>query len=143
MSFSSKSSGSFNDNKNQMGNRKPSPYKYRKPTRISTTFRGGVDELQFHYYDCSSFQDADRYINTTKEIIEHIGRTYNDPGDIKATLDNMTKFVIPMPSDPAFAYKPIIRDDGTIRVTAREQVSHMEDLISRQEINVYVKRKAN
>ena len=48
-----------------------------------------------------------------------------------------------MPSDPAFAYKPIIRDDGTIRVTAREQVSHMEDLISRQEINVYVKRKAN
>ena len=121
---------------------------YRKKLRkksngaTSSGFKGGIDELKGHYYDCSSYQQADRFITTSKAIAEHIGRTYKDGGDIRSTFDNMVRFVIPPPTDPENNYTDIVNDiTGAVVTTARAQVTYMEEEISHHEINIYIKRK--
>ena len=51
----------------------------------------------------------------------------------------MTKFTIPLTADPADNYTDKIDSSGKVIQTARDEVTYMEDIISRQEIQVYVK----
>ena len=115
---------------------------FRRQPKSSVGFKGGIEELRNQYFDCTSYLQADQFITTSKAICEHVGRTYQDPGDIRATLDNMTRIIIPMPQDPADKYSDIMDLQGNVTLTAREQVTYMEDILARQEVALYVKRKA-
>lgn len=77
----------------------------------------------------------------TKDIREHIGRTYKDGGDIRSTVENMTRYVIQPPLDPSAGYTDTTDANGNV-VKARDQFTFMEKEIFKQEINIYVKRKA-
>ncbi len=47
-----------------------------KPSKgkILNSLPGVLSELKQHYYYFSIFQQADRYITTTKAIVDHVGR---------------------------------------------------------------------
>ena len=104
-------------------------------------FSGGCDALNGHYFDCSIYSQADRFVNTLKEIIECVGRTYKYGGDIRATIDNDKLYKVPVPHDPADDYQDILTANGRVSKTARDQVSFVENETFRQEIQSYVKRK--
>ena len=55
-------------------------------------------ELADHYFDCNSFNEADRYINTKEKIIQYLGIKYG--GDARATLEKMELYQVPVPKDP-------------------------------------------
>ena len=61
--------------------------------------------MRRYYYDCSFESQGDKFVTTSKAIIGYVGREYTYGGDIRATLENMTPFMIPTPSDPAENYK--------------------------------------
>ena len=104
-------------------------------------FVGGIAELQAHFYDCATNRQADQYVNTTKQIVEHIGRTYKNGGDIRATLDEGALFQILKPEDPSDGYQDLLTSTGKVIKTARQQIPYVEDEIFKQEINNYVRRK--
>ena len=121
--------------------RRRSSYRANKVSRYITPFEGGIDDLKGHYYDCSSGKQADRYVNTTRQITEYVGREYKYGGDIRATIENMTLFNIPKPEDPSDQYQLITKRDGTV-VTAREKVSYTDSEVFKHEINEYMRRKS-
>ena len=105
-------------------------------------FKGGVEELHNHYFDCASVQSADRFVTTLKAIYEHVGRTYQEGGDIRSTLENLKQCVIDPPIDPADSYSDILTNNNRVSKTARDQVPYLDNEVFRQEINTYVKQKA-
>ena len=50
----------------------------------------------------------DRYVNTTKAIKEHIGRSYTNGGDAQSSLDVMALTTIIPPIDPVSNYQDIM-----------------------------------
>ncbi len=66
-------------------------------SRAPVTFSGGITELKNHFYDCSSYDQTDRFVRTTKAVWEHVGRTYKYGGDIRATIEFGSKYRIPKP----------------------------------------------
>ena len=68
---------------------------------LTSSFSGGIDELKGHYYDCSSYKQADKFVTTTKAIKEYVGKNYTNGGDIRATLESMEEFPIENPEDPS------------------------------------------
>ena len=120
--------------------RRRSSFRTGKTSRYLTPFDGGIDELKGHYYDCSSGKQADRYVTTTRNIVEYVGREYKYGGDIRATLENMSQFKIPKPEDPSDDYNTIKNTDSSI-ITPRDQVSFTDSEMFKNEINEYVRRK--
>ena len=111
-------------------------------TLHSTSFTGGIDELKSHYYDCSSYKQADRYVTTTKAIKEYVGKNYSNGGDIRATLENMEEFEVENPEDPSANYNDIIDpNNGEVIQTAQDQVTYLERKIYDNEIIAMVKRR--
>lgn len=72
---------------------------------------------------------------------QHIGNTYKESGGIRATIDNLSRFIVPVPVDPVKNYQDKVDAQGDV-VTSRSQVTYIEDLTMRQEVDLYVKRKA-
>ena len=48
-----------------------------------------IPKLTKHYFDCTSFNEADRYINTKEKIISYLGTKYG--GDLRLTLEKQKK----------------------------------------------------
>ena len=71
---------------------------------LTSSYSGGIEELKGHYYDCSSYKQADKFVTTTKAIKEYVGKNYSNGGDIRATLESMTEFPIEYPEDPSDDY---------------------------------------
>ena len=104
-------------------------------------FRGGISELSGHYYDFSDYTDSDRFIATIRNIKDHIGRTYTNSGDVRRYLDDGVVCSIPMPPDPEDKYTDIVDKNNIIIKTARQKISHAEEVIFNQKISLYVKRE--
>jgi hypothetical protein len=49
---------------------------FKKPTPRQPKFEGKCDDLKGHIYDCSNPRQVDLFAKTTKELAEHVGRTY-------------------------------------------------------------------
>ena len=58
-----------------------------------------MKELEQHYFDCSGTNEADRFVNTKRAIVQYMGRKYG--GDIRVTLETGLRFKVPEPKDPA------------------------------------------
>ena len=82
-----------------------------------------IEALQHHYFDCSGYNEADRYLNTKKAIVQYMGTKFG--GDIRVTLESGRRFEIPAPSDPADNYIDFVDENGNI-LTARAQVTPRE-----------------
>ena len=75
------------------GNKKPAVKKF-----TSGPAECNIPELAEHYFDCISFNEANRFINTKEKIIQYLGTNYG--GDVRATLEKMEIYQIPVPEDP-------------------------------------------
>ena len=111
-----------------------------KPRSSSSVFTGACSELKGKTYDCTTYKQADRYILTTKAIVDYVGRTFNNGGDISASIQNETLLVIPLPADPADNYSDIVDTNGTVTRTARDQVKYVEDKLFSLELSSHMKR---
>jgi hypothetical protein len=103
------------------------PQQRQPPVR----FRGNCIELQGHIFDCSDYKQADTFVNTLKRISEYVGAEYKHGGDIRSSILNELKTVIPTPKTPIYA-------DPTA-LTLEEEVAKM---IFKGELESYVKRKS-
>ena len=111
-----------------------------RSTSYVVPFRDGIEALRGHYYDCSSSREADRFVTTTKHIVEYVGREYKFGGDIRSTLEHMTMFMIPKPNDPADNYQPVKDSSGCI-IMPRDQLDFFDTKLFEREIREYVRRK--
>ena len=96
-------------------------------------------ELQEHYFDCSGYNEADRYVNTKKAIVQYLGQQFG--GDVRVTLESGEMFVVPAPKDPAEDETEDKDADGNVTKTARQKVSYVKNKTFEKEIAEYVKRK--
>ena len=63
-----------------------------------TNFEGSEPKLGSHTYTLG-YTQHEAFNRTTKEISDFVGRTYRNGGDMKRTIDAMTKINIPPPAD--------------------------------------------
>ena len=66
----------------------------------ASKFEGKCPDLKGHIYDCSDVRQSDQYTKTTKEIAEHVGRTYTYGGDARLAVETLTLPTLTMPVDP-------------------------------------------
>jgi hypothetical protein len=66
----------------------------------STKFEGRCDDLKGHVYDYGEHKSADLFVTTTKEIANHVGRTYKSGGDIAEAILNLHLLMKTEPTDP-------------------------------------------
>ena len=65
-------------------------------------FKGNCADLHGQIFDCSDYKQADMYVSTLKRISEYVGASYKHGGDIRSSIINEQKLVIPNP--PAVIY---------------------------------------
>ena len=134
----------FKQRRNVNSTRRPGgKNRFFKKTHYSTPKKGpaecNVDSLKDHYFDCSGYNEADRYIATKKAIIQYMGTEYG--GDIRVTLESGRRFVVPLPPDPASKYTNLLDSTtGAIVETAASQVSTVERKEYDEEIKAYIRR---
>jgi hypothetical protein len=63
-------------------------------------FEGRCDDLKSHVYDYGEHRSADLFIVTTKEIANHVGRTYKCGGDLAEAIINLEAPTKTQPVDP-------------------------------------------
>ena len=97
-----------------------------------------VKALQDQYFDCSGYNEADRYLTTKRAIVQYMGTKFG--GDIRVTPESGSRFEIPAPPDPADNYIDFVDENGNL-LTARAQVTPIESQDYTEELKSYSKRK--
>ena len=69
-------------------------------------FQGACEALKGHTFDCSDHHQADRYATTLKKLSEHVGATFKNGGDVRASIEVEAKFWIPLPPAPTAPNDP-------------------------------------
>ena len=87
----------FRQRLNQSNKNKRNSSGTRTPRR-STRYEGAEPSLGNHVY-ALGYTQHEAFNRTTKEIGEHVGRTYKNGGDMKRTIDAMEKVNIRQPED--------------------------------------------
>jgi hypothetical protein len=65
--------------KKKWGNRqKRHGNKHNAPPAVK--FRGGKEELDGNYFDCTGYGQSDRFMKTVQKIANHVGQEYNGGG---------------------------------------------------------------
>ena len=80
--------------------RGPSRHRSHQSSVASTKFHGDCPDLKDHIYDCSDYRQADKFHQTSKKLVEYVGREYTYGGDIASSLSNLRIFDIPIPDPP-------------------------------------------
>ena len=69
--------------------------------RFAPKIEGKCTDLKGHIYNCSNIRQSDQYAKTTKEIAEHVGRTYTYyGGDARLAVEMLTLPTLMMPVYP-------------------------------------------
>ena len=63
-------------------------------------FKGNSTALEGSILDCSNSKQADKCITAIKRISEHVGTEYKYGGNICSSIENSTRFAIPLPLVP-------------------------------------------
>lgn len=95
-------------------------------------FEGRCRELQGHIYDCSDSLQADRYTKSTKELAEHVGRTYRYGDDMRIVIERMVDITIAPPADPKV---------NATKTEVRVWEKRVDEYVKRT--NYYVENKKN
>ena len=96
---------------------------------LRDNFVGGTKELSGHYYYYAKIKQEDRYVTTMKDILDHVGKTYKNRGDIWDKMDDEKLYEIQKPVNPADQFYDIITSSEKMTKTAREQVDFFENKI--------------
>ena len=91
-----------------------------------------------HYFDCSQYNEADRFMNTKKSIPQYLGQKYG--AYVKVTLATGIMFVVHVPHDPAKDYEDSEDEKGTTTETENQKVPYVDEKTFKKEIAGYVKR---
>ena len=94
----------------------------RKSRPQVNKFKGNSTALEGYIFDCSDSKQADNFVTAKKRISEHVGTEYKYGGDIRSSIENSTRFVIPLPLVPA------------------DTVNALTRTIAAKTIDIYVKR---
>ena len=130
-------------NNNRNGRfRSRKPFGGKKKDRYTISKSGPAEctvaALEDHYFDCSGYNEADRYISTKKAIIQYMGRKYG--GDIRVTLESGKRLRFPAPPNPADNYIDFVDGDGNA-ITAESQITLQEREDYKEELKDFSKRK--
>ena len=58
-------------------------------------------DFKGHIYDTLDARQSDQFIKTTRNISEHVGRTYKYGGDIHLVVENLSLPTIAQPANPS------------------------------------------
>ena len=102
----------------------------KKPQQ-STKFKGSCPDLEGHIFDCSDYKQADNFVHTLKRISEFVGAECKHGGDIRSSIVNETKFVVPEPATP---------DYSANYATAPTPEDKVKEMMFKGVISAYIKR---
>jgi hypothetical protein len=86
-----------------------------KPTVPTVKFKGGKEELDGHYFDCTGYGQSDRFMKTVQKMADYIGQEYKGGGITRTEVMTQAAVNIPAPTRPVGTF--LTATDGTITVT--------------------------
>lgn len=89
---------------------------------------GNNDKLQGCIFDCSDSKQANTFVSTLKQILEHVSAEFKNSGDIRSSIINEACFTIPTPTAPTIA-----------NPDALTPVKMVANLIFKGKIDAYIK----
>lgn len=73
---------------------------FKKPVVVQQVkFEGKCDETKGRIFDCSDAIQSDNFTKSTKEMAEHVGRTYKYGNDTKLAIENLAIPTLEKPDD--------------------------------------------
>ena len=93
-----------------------------------------VKALQDYCFDCSGYNEADRYLSTKRAIVQYMRTKFG--GDIRITLETGRKIEVLAPPDPADNYIDFVDENGNT-LTARAQVTPRDAQDYTEELKTY------
>ena len=82
-----------------------------------------------HALDSIDYKQAGNFVNTVKRISDYVSANYKHGGDLRASIVNELRYVVPLPTPPAAIVDP----------NAQTNAEQTIQLIFKGEIDVYIK----
>jgi hypothetical protein len=86
-----------------------------KPVVKAIVFRGGKEELDGNYFDCTGYGQSDRFLKTVQKIADYIGQEYKCGGLTRTEVMTQSPVLIPGPVRPISI--TVTATDGTVTTT--------------------------
>jgi hypothetical protein len=86
-----------------------------KPAAQVVKFRGGRDELDGNYFDCTGYGQSDRFMKTVQKIADYIGQEYRCGGLTRTEVMTQAAVLIAAPPRPLSTI--VTNADGTVTTT--------------------------
>ena len=100
--------------KDDHSNRSRTSHLQNRKTRPPVNkFKGNSTALEGYIFDCSDSKQADKFITAIKRISEHVRTEYKYGGDIRSSIENSTRFAIPLPVVPDDTASALTRSIAT------------------------------
>ena len=88
----------------------------RTTTIQPTKFKGGKEELDGNYFDCTGYGQSNRFVKTVQKIADYVGQEYKSGGIARTKVVTQAEVIIPAPARPTCLV--VIAADGTTTQTA-------------------------
>jgi hypothetical protein len=79
-------------------------------------FKGGKDELDGNYFDCTGYGQLDGFVTTVQKIANHIGQEYKGGGITRTEVMTQAEILVPAPPRPTDTITTAA--DGTVTTSA-------------------------
>ncbi len=86
-----------------------------KPVVKAVVFRGGKEELDGIYFNCTGYGQSDRFLKTVQKIADYIGQEYKCGGLTRTEVMTQSPVLIPGPVRPISI--TVTATDGTVTTT--------------------------
>jgi hypothetical protein len=90
-------------------------------------FRGGKEELDGNYFDCTGYGQLDRFMKTVQKIVDHIGQEYRVGGVTRTEVMTQAVVIIPAPARPMGTR--VAAADGAVTITPPPRMSSTSVII--------------
>ena len=100
-----------------------------------TKFQGGIDELEGHYFDCTGYGQADRFVKTVAKIADLVGRNYKSGGNTRTEV--MTQASVPITAPTRPTGTPVLNAEGVIVSTTPPDALDISDYQSEKKLYDY------
>jgi hypothetical protein len=106
---------SSGDNSSKKNWRHQKKRQEHKPSVKAVSFRGGKEELDGNYFDCTGYGQSDRFMKTVQKIADYIGQEYKCGGLTRTEVMTQSPVLIPAPNRPLSTI--VTAPDGTMVTT--------------------------
>jgi hypothetical protein len=98
----------------------------------SVKFEGRCEAIKKHVFDCSSTHNADQFMQTQRELAEHMGGTVLKfgGGDIRLTVEKLERRVFAYPANPDANATPVelARFQLAVKAVSKKEEYYEENL---------------